>query len=192
MDDKAKIDEKNYTEAELNQLFRDAGKRGAVLALLHFDAYGRDKEVIRQAIVEMVSSVTREPGVIYAKGEVEEVREGKDKDGNTEFSTYTEVKVLFASLSRALSLCLKYAPVAVEILEPAELKLNAEEIQNIMLDASSISQQYTNFYMKKLLSKEELADFQDHLKKRAEEGRRLLEKAGDPKKEETLKPEEKK
>ncbi len=212
--------EKQYSEQELERLFAEAGKKGAILALLHFDAYGKDKEVIQGALIDLVSRVTKEPGVIYCRGEVEEVLEkevpasegvaektgegetrvggapGEDKaeEGKTvgkeeivpgaagkplakEYSTFTEVKVLFSSLSRAVSLCLKYAPVGIEVLEPKELKLKTEEIQNLMLDASSMSQQYTNFYMQKLLKGEEFEEFQRHLKERAERGKAYLEKA---------------
>ncbi|MFH1200077.1 MAG: hypothetical protein V1708_03350 [Candidatus Micrarchaeota archaeon] len=170
-------EQKKVSEAELSRLFADAGRRGAILALLHFDAYGKDKEVVRDAIVELVSRITREGGVIYCYGEVEEVREGKDKDGKTDYSTFTEVKVLFASISRAVSLCFKYAPIAVEILEPKELRLDAEAIQNTMLDASSISQSYTKFFMEKMLKGDEFAQFQEALNKRAAEGKRLVDNA---------------
>ena len=54
--------EKQYSQAELDQLFKDAGKRGAIYGLLHFDAYGRDKEVIRNALVELVGRLQAEKG----------------------------------------------------------------------------------------------------------------------------------
>ncbi len=174
---KKEEEQKKYSEAELQKLFEQAGKKGAILAVLHFDAYGKDKEVVKNAIVELVSRITRESGVIYCYGEVEDVRERKDAEGNAEYSTFTEVKVLFSSISRAVSLCLKYAPIAVEIREPRELKLDQLQVQDLMLDASAMSQQFTNFYMEKMLKGGELKEFQEHLKRRAEEGKRLIGKA---------------
>ena len=178
---KTEAERKKYSEAELERLFIEAGKRGAILAVMHFDAYGKSKDVVKQSIVELVSRITKESGVIYCYGEVEDVRERQDEKGGNEYSTYTEVKVLFSSISRAVSLCLKFAPVAVEIQEPNELKLNANEIQNLMLDASAMSQQFTNFYMSKMLKGGELEEFQGNLRKRAEDGRKLMEKAQEEK-----------
>ncbi len=144
---------------------------------MHFDAYGRDREVIRNALVELVGRMQAEKGVMYCIGEVEEVLERKLESGESEYSTYTEVKILVSSLSRMVTVCLKYAPVSVEIIEPTSLTVNAEEIQNILLDAAGISQQFTNFYMTKMLTKEELESFQDHLKQRAAKGKDLMDAA---------------
>ncbi|MBU1197790.1 hypothetical protein KJ765_04755 [Candidatus Micrarchaeota archaeon] len=168
--------EKQYTEREVENMFKEAGKRGAILVLLHFDAYGTDKEIIKQALVDLVGRVTNEAGVIYCRGEIEEVIE-KENAGKKQYSTFTEIKVLFESISRAVSLCMKYAPIAIEVLEPKELKLKANEIQNLMLDASGVSQQFTAFYMEKLLKGEEKEEFQKNLKERAEHGKAALKKA---------------
>lgn len=170
---------KEYSEADLDKLFKEAGKRGAVLALLHFDAYGKDGESIKASLVELAGRIQADPAVVYCKGAVEDVYEKKLEDGSTEYSTYMEVKTLFENVGQAVSLCLKYAPVSVEVLEPKELKLDSLGIQNLMLDASGISQQYTLYYMQKMLKGGELEDFQRRLKERADRGKEYIKKSSE-------------
>ncbi|HLC47564.1 MAG TPA: hypothetical protein VJI13_00685 [Candidatus Norongarragalinales archaeon] len=170
---------KDFSEKDLEELFEKAGRMGAILALLHFDSYGRDKENVRASLVDLVSRINAEKGVIYCKGEIEEVLETEDEHGRG-FSTYTEVKVLFSNFDIAVGTCLKYGPLTIEILEPNELKMNREQMQNTLLNASSISQQFTNYFMTKLLKKEDLEEFQSNLKKRVERGKELMGGANKP------------
>ncbi|MFH1751199.1 MAG: hypothetical protein ABH863_05965 [Candidatus Micrarchaeota archaeon] len=164
-----------FTEKDLAELFEKAGKLGAVLALLHFDSYGKDKENVRASLVELVSRINAEKGVIYCRGEVEEVLETEDEAGKS-YTTYTEIKVMFSNFDIAIGTCLKYGPLAVEIIEPNELRMNQEQMQNTLLNASSISQQFTNYFMSKLLKKEDLEEFQKNLEKRVEHGKELMKK----------------
>lgn len=174
----AEIGKKDYTERDLQELFEKAGKMGAILALFHFDSYGRDKEAVRASLVELVSRINAEKGVIYCKGEIEEVLETEDEKGKG-FSTFTEVKLLFSGFDVAIGTCLKYGPLTVEIIEPKELRLNQEQMQNTLLNASSISQQFTNYFMTKLLKKEDMEEFQANLQKRIDRGKELMKGTGE-------------
>ncbi|MFH1257603.1 MAG: hypothetical protein ABIG96_02670 [Candidatus Micrarchaeota archaeon] len=169
-------EKKEYTEKELDGLFEKAGKYGAILALIHFDSYGRDKEVVKASLVDLISRINAEKGVAYCRGEIEEVLETEDEKGKA-YSTYTEVKVLCSNFDIAIGLALRYGPVAIEVLYPKELKLNTEQMQNTLLSASSISQQFTNYFMSKLLKPDEFADYQENLKKRVEHGKQLMDGA---------------
>ncbi len=170
-------EDKKYTEKDIEQLFQRAGKMGAILALLHFDSYGKDKAAVRASLVELVNRINSERGVIYCRGEVEEVLETDDDRGKG-FSTYTEVKALFSSFDVAIGVCLKYGPLSVEVLEPKDMRFTAEQMQNTLLNASSVSQQFTNYFMTKLLKREDLEEFQANLKKRVERGKEIMQKSG--------------
>lgn len=165
--------EKDYTEKEIEELFERAGKMGAILMLMHFDSYGKEKETVRAALVDLIGRISAEKGIIYCKGVVEDVLETDDEHGKS-FSTYAEVKICAGSFDIAVGLALKFGPVTIEVLEPKELKMNVEQMQNALLNASSISQQYTNYFMTKLLKKEDLAQFQENLKKRVDKGLELM------------------
>jgi hypothetical protein len=169
-------EKKKYSEKELDELFEKAGKQGALLCLLHFDSYGRDKETVKAALVDLIGRINAEKGVVYCRGEIEEVLESEDEKGKT-VSTYTEVKALFVSLDVAISVCMRYGPITIEVLHPKELKLNLEQLQNTLLSASSVSQQFSNYFMTKLSKKEDLEEFQDNLKRRIAHGKDLMKQS---------------
>ena len=164
-------------EKDLEKLFEEASRKGAVLCLLHFDAYGEKAEDVKNALVELTGRITGEKNILYCTGEIEEPMEREEKDGKKAFSTYAEVRVLASSFENMMNLCLRYAPIAIEIEKPREVRLNTEQMQNVLLNASSVSQQYTNYFMQKLLKNEDFDKFQEHLKQRAEMGKKLIEKA---------------
>lgn len=166
-------EKRKFTEKELEELFEKAGKHGAILALLHFDSFGKEKEDVSASLVELISRINAEKGVLYCRGEIEEVLETETDKGKS-YSTFTEVKVLFSSLDIAISICLRYGPITIEILEPKELKLNSEALQGTLLNASSVGQQFSSFFMNKLLKDGDLEEFQENLKKRVEHGKKLL------------------
>ena len=173
-----KVDGKKYTEQDLERLFQEAGKKGAVLVNAHFDAHSKDAEAVRAALVDLISRLSNEKNVIYCNGVIEEPLARDEEDGSKMYSTFAEVKVLFANLETAINACMRYAPVAIEVLEPKELKVDAISLQNLLLNASSVSQQYTNFYMQKMLTPKEFNDFQSKLKARVEMGKKKILEAG--------------
>ncbi len=165
-------EEKEVTEGELDELFDKASKEGAVLALVHFDAHGPDEKTVRDLLVDIVSRLTKEQGVLYCKGEIEESISTQEL-----YSSCAEAKIMTESFQDLLNLSLKYTPIAVEILKPREIRLTLEEAQSCLLDASQTSQDYTNYVLQKVLPPEELAKFNEKLKRHAEIGAKLVEKA---------------
>ncbi len=158
-------------EKKLEDLFKQAVQRGAVLALYHFDAHGKDPEAVKNTLIEFVSRLSAEQGVLYCKGEIEAAieREGM-------FSCASEVKILAENLNVLLNLALRYGPIAIEVLEPPEIRLDVQEIQNLLLDASQTSQDYANYILEKLMKPEDYVVLQQKLARRAELGKQLKEK----------------
>ncbi|MBI5060762.1 MAG: hypothetical protein HZB67_00430 [Candidatus Aenigmarchaeota archaeon] len=171
-------EKKEVSEGELNELFEEAVKRGAVLAQLHFDAYGEDKDAVKDALVEFVGRISNERGVLYCVGEIKDVIERKGQ-----FSTYSEVKLLAADFESLLNISLKYGPVAVEILKPHKIELTVDQAQGLLLTASSTTQDYVSFLLQRVMKPEDFQKLQEHLKWRVEYGKKMVEGSETPKEE---------
>ncbi|MCX6777719.1 MAG: hypothetical protein NT157_02430 [Candidatus Micrarchaeota archaeon] len=145
-------------------------KNGGVLSLVYFDVHAKSEEVVKSTLVDLIARLLKEPGVVYAVGEIKETIES---DGT--FSTSSEVKVLtgdFASLSR---LSARYSPIAVEILEPHEVRLTLGEAQNLLLSISETSQEFADYVVKKVLKGKDLEELNRKLAARSALGKKLLE-----------------
>jgi len=169
-----KSDYEGKDERRLDELFDQACRQGAVLAVFHFDAHSRDAESVKSTLVDFVGRMSKESGLVYCKGEIDS--RVLEKDGL--FSTTAEVTVLGESLRTLLDLSLKYGPVAIEILKPNEVRLTMEEVQNLLVDASLIAQEYASYILQHALKGQELEDYKKRLERRAELGKELLEKSG--------------
>ncbi|MEM0475902.1 MAG: hypothetical protein QW343_03855 [Candidatus Norongarragalinales archaeon] len=159
------------TERDLEELFKEAAKRGAVLATMHFDAHGRTPEYAKNFLVDFISRLSKEPGVLYCKGEIESEIENEGI-----YSTCSEVRILVECLSVLFDVCMRYGPLAVEIVEPSEFKIDVQEMQNLLLDVSKMSMDYSRYILEKTLKPEEAAFLREKMTRRAEFGKRLAEK----------------
>ncbi|MBI4360549.1 hypothetical protein HY572_02120 [Candidatus Micrarchaeota archaeon] len=161
----------DVSEEQLEELFHEASQHGAILSDLFFDAHGPSKDGVQNSLVDFVSKLTKEPGILYCKGEIQDAIESNDESAlnqNVKYSCSTRVRVLTESFNTLLGLCLRYGPLAVEIQRPHDIHLNLDEAQNLLLDASSMTQDYVQYIMTKTMSQEEKDKLQEHLKKRAE------------------------
>jgi len=169
----SKKDFEESDERKLEPLFKEAVGYGAVLGIFHFDAHGKEANVVRDSLLDFVARLAKEEGVLYCKGEIDEVV-GSESEG---FSSNAEVKLLTDGLSTTLRLAMRYGPVAIEILEPSEVKLNVQEMQDLLLSASEISKQYAAFVVEKVWGKEELEKYKERVSKQLGEARKLREEA---------------
>lgn len=163
----------NEDQHKLEKLIKEAVGYGAILALMHFDVHGKEKEPIKDTLVDLVSRLAKEEGVLYCKGEIDEVV-GSEEEG---YSSNAEVKVLTDNFSTMLLLSMRYGPIAAEILEPTEIKLNTQEMQDLLLTGSEISKQYASFVVEKVWGPEQLEKYRERVTKQMQEGRKLREKA---------------
>jgi len=166
------------SQKDVEKLMDDATKVGAVKAVLYFDAQGTDKEALQNSLVDFIGRLTKEKGVLYCSGEIAGAVEADDK-GN--YSTYSEVQILTKNFSVLHNIALTYGPVSIEIAKPAEIKLNLDEAQAVLLDASQSSQDFVNYIMDKTLKPEDKAKHAEQLKRRAELGKELREKQAEKK-----------
>lgn len=161
-------------EKTVDQITDEAINQGGYLAVLYFDLHSSSQDAVKNLMVGFISKLTKEQGVIYAAGKIDQPIE---KEGV--FSTWAEVKLLAHDFPTMVRLALLYSPIGVEILRPDEVKLTLGEAQGVLLDIAQTSQNYTRVIMERVLSKEEKEDYAKKMEQRVALGKRLLEKGGE-------------
>lgn len=157
----------------VDDITNEAIKHGGMLALLYFDLHGKSKEAVQNILVGFIAKISKENGVVYSYGEIEEPIEF---DGM--FSASAEFKLLAKDYSSLQKICGQYSPIGIEILRPSEINLTLGEAQNALLEVSMLSQNFVHVMMDKLMTPEEKADYQKKMLQQAELGKRLVEKKG--------------
>lgn len=162
------------TDADkLDDLFTQACKSGAVLAKLHFDAHGKKAEGVTNALVQFVGRLSKESGVLYCKGEVDEAIQGEDEV----WTSNAEVTMLVEGFHVLIYLCFNYAPWGIEIERPGKREFTADELQGFLLDVSKISQDYSKYIFEQVISDEKREELLMAMDKRAELGKKMREDA---------------
>ncbi|MFA5050445.1 MAG: hypothetical protein WC501_05550 [Candidatus Micrarchaeia archaeon] len=157
--------------SEVDKVNEKTIKDGGVLALLYFDIHAKSKESVQQIGVGFVQKITREEGIVYARGEIDEPLEEEGR-----FSTSVEVRVLTKSFSSLCLLCATYSPFYIEILEPTEIKLSLDRAHDVLMLFSTITHQYKKFILERTSTKEEVELYKKNLENKAALGKKLLEK----------------
>jgi hypothetical protein len=154
------------------EVTRETIEKGGILGQLYFDAHGKDKDKIEHLLVDLANRIMAEQGVVYAVGEIERAIEMEDKN----YSAAIKLKVLTKSFRDFLRICTIYAPMAIEVLEPNEIKLKLNEMHEILMDVSQISYEFTTAMLYRVLSEEEKKDLQRKIEARSEMGKEILKK----------------
>jgi hypothetical protein len=76
-----------------------------------------------------------------------------------------------------VNIAIKYAPIAVEIRAPAEVRLTAEEAQINILDIAQASQDFAKIFFEKIMKPEDFVKFNQQMENRAKLGEMLRNKA---------------
>jgi hypothetical protein len=153
----------------VEQVTEDVIREGGILALLYFDIHGKSKDGIKHTLVDFISKLTVEKGVVYAVGQVKDSIE--DEDG---FATSAEVKILVKDFAALLDLGLRYGPIGVEVIKPHEIRLNLGEAQDAILTVAQTSHEFSTYVVEKLMNEQEKADLNKKLERRAELGKKIL------------------
>ena len=153
----------------VQELTDETIRQGGVLAMLYFDVHGASGEEVRNKMVEFVSRISKEPGVLTCYGEVKEPIENQEL-----YSTSAEVKVLTKDYATLVNLGGLYGPISAEVLRPESIKLSMPDAAAIVTTVSATSHQFSTFILNKLLSKEDREKFEKTMKAREEIGQRLV------------------
>ncbi len=162
--------------SDVEKLTKDTIANGGVLSLLYFDIHAKDKETVQQLGAAFVNTIIRKPGVVFALGEIEEpVSGGKGKN----WTSSLEVKVLTRDFFSLAKICLDHSPFNIEIQRPEEIRLQISDAHELLGTISATTADYKRYILTKTAKPEELAQIQEDLKKRAEMGKKILEKKGE-------------
>lgn len=154
---------------DIDKLTRETLARGGVLATLYFDLHGSSKEMLQQLGAGFVERILREPGVVYALGDILDPIEE-----NNLFSTPVEVKILTRDLTSLATLCSNYSPFSIEILRPDEFHLTLDKMHELLMHIASVSFDYKKYILEKVARPEEVDRYKRSLQNKIELGKRLL------------------
>ncbi len=177
----------NYSKEDLEKLIRETTRHGAIHATLYFDAHGKSEDLVRNSLVDFIDRLSKEKGVLYCVGEIlpaysrEEPPQTVGGEPRTTYSTSSEINLLADSFITLIHICFRYGPVGVEIMAPGEVRLNLEDAQASLLEASNASQQFSEYVFRKVLKPEDMKNLDEELERRAELGRKIAEKGKDAK-----------
>ena len=158
-------------EKSVDEITSDALREGGYLVNLYFDLHGDSEEGVKNIMVGFIGKLTKEPGVIYAVGEIDQPIE---KEGI--FSTWAEVKLLASDFPTLVRIAAQYSPIGVEILRPDEIKLPLSEAHNLLGNMSATTAEYKRYILTKVANPEELTQMKENMKRRADMGKEILNK----------------
>lgn len=144
---------------------------GGVLANLFFDIHTRSKEKAQQLGAGFVQQLLSESGVVYAVGEIEEPIQD-----NELFSTYVNVKILVRSFPELANICAIHSPFSVEIRRPDVINLPIAAAHELLANISTTTSDYKKYIVQQVSKPEELERYKQILEKKAELGKKILEK----------------
>jgi uncharacterized protein (UPF0210 family) len=88
-------------------------------AVLIFEIMGRPPEYVKETLLKLVDTISREKGVRITSKRIEEVRAVE----NNLFSTFAEVELGVETLSQLMSIIFKYMPSHIEVIKPTEFRM---------------------------------------------------------------------
>lgn len=167
------VQERISTMGDIDKLTKDTIAKGGVLTTLYFDLHGTSKEMLQQMGAGFVERLLREPGVVYALGDILDPMQE-----NELFSSTVEIKLLVKDLPALAGVCSNYSPFSIEILRPDEFRLTVDKMHELFMQISSISFEYKKYILERVATPAEVDKYKRSLQNKIELGKRLLEEKG--------------
>ncbi|MFH1521316.1 MAG: hypothetical protein ABID61_06740 [Candidatus Micrarchaeota archaeon] len=158
---------------DVEKLTRDAISQGGVLAMIYFDIHAKTKELVQELGTGFVNEIVHRSGVVFALGEIDEPIGGDEK---TNWSSSIAIKILTKNFAVLAAVCMANSPYNVEILRPDEIKLPLAEAHTLLGTMSATTAEYKRYILTKISKPDELASLQENLKRRADMGKKIMEK----------------
>ena len=126
----------------------DLGRKmdeGGVLGTLYIGVQGNDEEAAKSALENtLFTKLAKEEYINLLEVSVFDIIKKKSKKkGEKFFSGVAEVKLVADDFRWFVNIIMRYGPSAVEIVEPAEVKLNAEQMHSVVADVSDFVHMYS-------------------------------------------------
>ena len=158
--------------SEVEELTQEVVGKGGVLAKLYFDMESGKEDELQPLMTDLINNrLLKSPGVVYCVGAIDQPL----KSGST-YTTSALVTCLFKDFGALVGIAFNFVPASIEILKPErELRLRTTELQKILLDIAQISITYSEYILKRVLSKEDYEKVMKDIAKREELGRKALQ-----------------
>lgn len=101
---------------------------------------GKPKEHIEETMQKVIGLIEQNEDHEVLKKEISEPKETEFPDPNDKektievWSTFTELEANFKSFDALTNFCFEFMPSSVEILDPLDLKIDAQEVNNTLND----------------------------------------------------------
>lgn len=168
-------------DKKFDQVKDEVVRHGGYYVHFYFDMHSKNPESLQNIMVGFVGKLTKEAGVEVAVGEIDKPIE----DGGM-YSTTAKVSLLIVNFSSLVRVTMSYAPIAVDVQEPLDAKIDAGELQNALLGISATAQDLTTHIISKGLEQKDKENFTRQMVKKAELGKKVrdeMQKNGGEKKE---------
>ncbi len=158
---------------DVEETTQRAIQKGGLLVKLYFDIHTSEHADLQAVMTDLVNNrLLKAPGVVYCFGSVDEQIKTHDM-----YTTSAVVTTLVDSLENMLNVIFTFAPVAVEVLRPeGEYRIKQIDVQNALITLSSISVNYSEYILKRIMSPEDYERVKGDLKAREELGKKIIGK----------------
>jgi hypothetical protein len=158
---------------EVDDITQRAIEKGGLLVKLYFDMHTDAQTDLQAIMADLVNNkLLKAKGVLYCFGSIDE----PIKDGDM-FTTSAIVTALIGSLEDAMNVVFTFAPAAIEVIKPeGEYRLKQSELQNTLVSLSSISMNYSEYILKRIMSQSDYEKIKGDIKAREELGKRIMGK----------------
>jgi len=113
---------------ELDKIANEAVKKGAILSNLYFDSKEDSEEVVKNQLTLLFKKMSKEEGVVYSVGVIEQPIKEEYPDG-VKYLSSGEVNILTKDLDSLIRLVGMYGPVHIEIVKPEKMKVSPQEFE---------------------------------------------------------------
>ncbi|MCS7109435.1 MAG: hypothetical protein NZ903_01405 [Candidatus Micrarchaeota archaeon] len=155
----------------VKELTEKTVEEGGVLAVLYFDAIGKEKEKLELLLVDLVNTLNSQNGVVYCVGDIQKAMQ---LDGG-EFSATAKVTILTKDFLTLAKICEIHGPIGIEILKPSEIVLKPYEAQQLLLTHVNTISNLLREILERTMTPEERKKLAKILDARAERSKELLE-----------------
>ena len=109
--------------------------KGGVQARLFIEAQGKDAELVKNSLQQLIEQLKKEPDLLVYKAETDEVIQDRQTKN---FTSLIEAELVAKDLRRLTQIVMRYGPSAVEILAPESIKISMGEAQDLLMDTSEV------------------------------------------------------
>jgi len=134
-------------DLDIDQLLHEGG----FLARWYLEVQSNDKKVAEEALKNMIfNNLMNEPEAQILEVSLYDLKKESSGEDSEYYSGVAEIKLITTDFRWFINLVMRYAPSAIEVIEPEEVKLSSDQIHAILADVSEISHAYSTQIMSML------------------------------------------